>query len=114
MSRSPYDSSIRVDEWEVRRIFKEERILERADAGEFRVKITRSKEVLEDKVRDWVPGTLSQELRYYNHENILIAKAHRYLRPDGKLAASGLEDPKRVVKDNIMYIRHVPEGEDEL
>jgi hypothetical protein len=40
-----------------------------------------------------------------------MAKAHRYLRPDGKLAASGMVDPKRVVRDGVMYIREEPEPE---
>jgi hypothetical protein len=111
MSQSPYKASIWVDEWEVRRIFNEDRFAERGDVGELRVRITRSKEVLTAKVKDWIPGTLSQELKYYNEDNILVAKAHRYLRPDGKLAASGMIDPKRVVRDGVMYIRKEPEPE---
>lgn len=95
----------------MRRIFNEDRFAERGDSGDLRVKITRSKEVLTDKVKDWIPGTLSQELKYYDANNLLVAKAHRYLRPDGKLAASGMIDPKRVVRDGVMYIREEPELE---
>ena len=56
---------------------------------------------------------MNQELRYYDPvTNVLLAKAHRFLRPDGLLAASGLIDPKRVVRDNIMYILDLPEEAD--
>jgi hypothetical protein len=58
-----------------------------------------------------MPGTHSQELRYYDEQNNLVAKTHRYLRPDGTLAASGLEDPKRVVEGSILYILRHPESE---
>ena len=104
MSESPYKSSIRKGKWELRKIFNEERFAERAENGELRLDIKRSKEVLTAKVKDWIPGTHSQELRFYDENNLLVAKAHRYLRPDGKLAASGLIDPKRVLRDDIMYI----------
>lgn len=93
----------------MRKIFNEDKFVERGESGELIVKITRSREVLTDKVRDWIPGTLSQELKYYDHNGVLMAKAHRYLRPDGKLAASGMVDPKRVVRDGVMYIREEPE-----
>lgn len=93
----------------MRRIFNENRFAERGEAGDLNVKITRSKEVLTNKFKGWIPGTLSQELRYYDKDGLLVAKAHRYLRPDGKLAASGMIDPKRVVNDNIMYIVELPE-----
>src|SRR5579863_3409270 len=54
-------------------------------------------------------GTLSQELRYYDRDNNLVAKAHRFLRPDGRLAASGLVDPKRVRRGDVMYILRAAE-----
>jgi len=104
MSKSPYSHSIRVNEWDLRKIFNEDRYTERGESGELRVEIKRSRKVLTDKVRNWVPGTLSQEVRYYDQDGLLLAKAHRYLRPDGKLAASGLIDPKRVFRDGVMYI----------
>jgi hypothetical protein len=47
-------------------------------------------------------------LRYYDAANNLVAKTHRYLRPDGKLAASGLEDPKRLVENGVMHILKLP------
>jgi hypothetical protein len=110
--KSPYSASIRVDQWKVRQIFNEGQFTERAESGELEVQVKRSKEVLTNKFKGWVPGTLSQELRYYDSSGLLVAKAHRYLRPDGKLAASGMVDPKRVVKDDVMYIVELPEEGD--
>ena len=41
-------------------------------------------------------GTLSQRVRYLD-ENGVVARAHRFVRPDGELGASGLPDPKAVL-----------------
>lgn len=92
----------------MRRIFNEGRFPERVAAGELRVVVKRSRPALDSTIRNWAPGTLSQELRYYDADNNLVAKTHRYLRPDGRLAASGLEDPKRVLKGNTMHILKLP------
>lgn len=42
------------------------------------------------------PGTLSQQVRYLD-ENGVVARAHRFVLPDGELGASGLPDPKAVL-----------------
>jgi hypothetical protein len=101
---------IRIDEWELRRIFNDLRIAERADRGELRAEIKRSRPVMDASIRNWVPGTLSQEIRYYDAENNLVAKAHRY-RPDGTLAAGGKPDPKRVMNEGTIYVLQAPENE---
>jgi hypothetical protein len=101
-------TSIRSDEWEMREIFNKGKFPEGVSSGELRCEIKRSKEVFDETLTNWIPGTLSQELRYYDQNNNLIAKTHRYLRPDGKLAASGLEDPKRVVEGTVMHILRLP------
>jgi hypothetical protein len=104
MGGCPYVSSIRVGQWALRKLFNEQRIAERGESGELIVKVTAQRPVSFNKVKNWIPGTLSQELKYYDGQGNLIAKAHRYLRPDGELAASGLIDPKRVVVNNVMHI----------
>jgi hypothetical protein len=48
---------IRIDEWELRRIFNDLRIAERADRGELRAEIKRSRPVMDASIRNWVPGT---------------------------------------------------------
>jgi hypothetical protein len=55
------------------------------------------------EIQNWVPGTESQEVHFFDGDNNLVAKAHRFLRPDGRLAASGLVDPKRVFKDGKWF-----------
>lgn len=32
-----------------------------------------------------------------------VARVHQYDRPDGTIGASGLPDPKRILKDGILY-----------
>ena len=54
-------------------------------------------------IKNWIPGTQSQELHFLDADNNLVAKAHRFLRPDGKLAASGMVDPKRVFSAGKWY-----------
>jgi len=109
MSASPYKSSTSVDVWKLRQLFNEGRFVERGESGELRVEISRSKEVTENKVRNWVPGTLSQELKFFDPTTgLLVAKAHRYIRPDGLLAASGMVDPKRIAIDGVLYHIQTP------
>jgi hypothetical protein len=48
--------------------------------------------------------TKSQTVRYVDPVTKLeLARAHRYLRPDGTIGASGLPDPKRVFHNGILY-----------
>jgi hypothetical protein len=48
--------------------------------------------------------TESQELSYADPiTGQELARAHRYLRPDGTLGASGLPDPKRVFLKGVLY-----------
>jgi hypothetical protein len=53
--------------------------------------------------------THSQILYYYTKDGAPVAIVHQYLRPDGKLGASGLPDPKRLfLADRIMSVRTKP------
>lgn len=48
--------------------------------------------------------TESQEVSYSDPATgDELARAHRYLRPDGKIGASGLPDPKRVFVNGVLY-----------
>lgn len=48
--------------------------------------------------------TESQQVSYIDPANGQeVARAHRYLRPDGTLGASGLPDPKRVFLNGVWY-----------
>jgi hypothetical protein len=48
--------------------------------------------------------TQSQIIQYRDTKGKLILVVHQYLRPDGKLAASGRPDPKRLLIGNIAYL----------
>ncbi len=48
-------------------------------------------------------------MHYYDAKGILIARAHRYLRPNGTLGGSGLPDPKWLrLSDRIIAFRDKP------
>jgi hypothetical protein len=48
--------------------------------------------------------TESQAVSYIDPStNQEVARAHRYLRPDGSIGASGLPDPKRVFHNGVWY-----------
>jgi hypothetical protein len=85
------------------------KIEDRVNSDDLRIEIGRSKPVpAERNIRNWIPGTMSQSIKYFDRNNALIAKAHRYLRPDGLLAASGMADPKRVLLNGTYYILDDP------
>jgi hypothetical protein len=48
--------------------------------------------------------TRSQYIIYVNSKGKKVAAAHQYLRPDGKLGASGRPDPKEVLSNGVLYI----------
>jgi hypothetical protein len=101
------------DEWEIRRIFNEElRVIERYEAGELLLKVEESRPARNTAIKGWVPGTLSQNVLFFTQSGVLVAKAHRFLRPDGSLAASGKHDPKRVLHEDryLVYIPKRPES----
>jgi hypothetical protein len=47
--------------------------------------------------------TYSQMVSYRDAAGNELARVHQYLRPDGSLGASKKPDPKRVLKDGILY-----------
>ncbi len=48
--------------------------------------------------------TESQQISYIDRQSGQeLARAHRYLRPNGTLGASGLPDPKRVFLNGVWY-----------
>lgn len=50
------------------------------------------------------PFCTRSQMVAYVVETMELARAHRYLRPDGSLGASGRPDPKLVFKDGALYI----------
>ncbi len=48
--------------------------------------------------------TRSQYIIYFNNKGEKVAAVHQYLRPDGKLGASGRPDPKELFVNGILYV----------
>lgn len=84
-------------------MFNDGKYDERAKAGELTVRVAREHHPSSPKAA--VPFcTRSQIIAYVDSNGDEIATAHRYLQPDGTLGASGLPDPKRLLKDGTLYI----------
>ena len=49
------------------------------------------------------PGTRSQLLAYSDSNGQVVARVHRYLRPDGSIGASGKPDPKYLLHEGVIY-----------
>jgi hypothetical protein len=93
----------RVDARELRRIFNEGHYVEKAERGEVRMVVKKTRVTQMTYIRNWMPGTESQEIHFLDADNDLVVKALRFLRPDGRLAASGMVDPKRALSEGILY-----------
>jgi hypothetical protein len=102
-TKGPDNIVTRVDAVELCRIFNEGQYVEKAARGELQMIVKKSRDAQMTFIRNWVPGTQSQEVHFLDADNNLVAKAHRFLRPDGTLAASGMVDPKRVFSDGKWY-----------
>jgi len=48
--------------------------------------------------------TRSQIVLYLDPAGAEVAAVHRYLKPDGTLGGSGRPDPKRLLKDGVLYV----------
>lgn len=56
-----------------------------------------SRPAKDQTIKGWVPGTVSVMVLFTDKNDIIVAKAHCFRRPDGTLAASERYDPKRVL-----------------
>lgn len=75
-----------------------------AESGELAVTLLEPSDKLAPPTAEQVPGTLSQMVSYRQHDcDNELARAHRYVRPDGTLGGSGKPDPKLVLQDGILY-----------
>jgi len=83
-------------------MFNADRIEERAASGELTVVVLVSRDARPELKMPL--GTKSQRIAYVDAHGNHLAVAHRYLRPDNSLAASGRPDPKGLVRGNVLYI----------
>lgn len=49
---------------------------------------------------DFPKGTRAQIVTYFDRAGRTVAVVHRFVKPDGTLAASGLPDPKLILVDD--------------
>jgi hypothetical protein len=94
----------RITETELRKLFNDH-YLDRINAGEIREIVLRGAERHPSPMLANEPYcTRSQEVSYIDPAtDDEVARAHRYLRPDGTIGASGRPDPKRVKHNGVLY-----------
>jgi hypothetical protein len=94
-----------VDAVELQRIFNERDYEGRVRRGELTVVVVKDAVPSNPQARE-PKGTRSQLIQYRQRDGRTVATAHRYLRPDGNIGASGLPDPKRLyLADRILSVR---------
>ena len=103
MAEPPLNSlPVRIDEWQMRTIFNEGRYWERVQTGELTMRINRDTHPTRTKAKEPY-CTRTQEISILDANGFELARAHRYVRPDGEIGASGKPDPRRAFKDGVMY-----------
>ena len=102
MTSPPVPKIERVTEEELRKLFNE-KYLSRIQAGQMQEKVSGDRHPSLPLAGEPF-CTQSQEISYIDpSSNQEIARAHRYLRPDGTIGLSGMPDPKRVFADGVLY-----------
>jgi len=101
MSQNPIPI-VRVSEWELRRIFNEERYWERVQSGELIAVAIHEGTPTPDKQQPLGTKTVTVAIRE-TVDGPDLAHAHGFIQPDGTIGASGLMDPKRIWKDGKVY-----------
>jgi hypothetical protein len=104
MATQPIPPIQRVTEAELRNLFNDH-YLDRINAGEIQAEVMRGAGRHPSLYAANEPYcTESQTVRYVDPAtNQEVARAHRYLRPDGTIGASGRPDPKRVFYGGVLY-----------
>jgi hypothetical protein len=98
------------------RLFNEGRFWERVQAGELRA-VVNAERPASVETPTIPPGSMSQEVSYYDQDNNEVARVHQYVKPDGTIGASGRPDPKRLFINGILYrlikggTQHSPSGQ---
>lgn len=85
----------------MRRIFNENNVWERVQAGELIAVVLESRNAPTSSGQP--PGTLSQSISYRDPNGNEVARVHQYLMTDGNLGAGGRPDPKRLIHNGVLY-----------
>jgi hypothetical protein len=84
----------------MRQMFNELMLVERAKNGEIE-EVIHAGVPTEDK--GLPDGSETQMVSYREKNGLELARAHRFVLPDGSIGASGKPDPKRLLKDGVLY-----------
>ena len=88
---------------QLRRMFNDAGLWERAQSGEFNEKVLSTRHPAPK--RSGEPFcTQSQMVGYYDRTGRRAALVHQYLRPNGTIGGSGLPDPKAVISEGTLFI----------
>ncbi len=93
----------RVSEVVLRKIFNNGKYWERAQKGLLRSKLVANSHPSSPRAKEPI-CTRSQYIIYINNKGQKVAGVHQYLRPDGKLGASGRPDPKELLVKGVLYV----------
>src|SRR5262245_63398704 len=101
----------RLSEWDLKRLFNEGGLIKEIRRGVFRAESKRCSPVLPSNPRigRTIPiGSISQTLHFYDDQERKALELQRYIKPDGELGASGKNDPKELLIENVLYHREQP------
>jgi hypothetical protein len=95
---------VRVSPEELRKMFRDPSVEGRINSGELRPQLLWEGHPSPEKSGEPI-CTRSQIISFYDYNNTKIAVCHQYIRPDGRIGASGHPDPKRVnIQGTVYYI----------
>lgn len=92
----------RVDETTLRKLFNEGKYWEQVQNGTLRAQLVANNHPSSPRAKEPV-CTRSQYIIYINAKGQKVAGVHQYLRPNGKIGASGRPDPKELMIKGVLY-----------
>jgi hypothetical protein len=84
-------------------MFNDGQYVERARAGEFKTVLWVEKHPSPPRANEPY-CTISQMIAYLDKDGKRVALVHQYLRPDGRIGASGRPDPKQLLQGGALYV----------
>ena len=85
----------------MRQLFNDGGYWENVQSGKWTAHILESR--ISDALTEETVQITSVMYSYYDENGAEVARVHQYERPDKTIAASGKPDPKRLVKEGILY-----------